>query len=179
MTKDSYAAFQESEIPDALLPKIIFDETWSPGVGRFMQYRLLVKHPCGFGHITVGFDSNREITKTIREINDDCTRYAGKTRSAHFVTLSAPEPEAGKKKIGGATFIMVNDMTDVHENNSAHVTVNPGPHAPVCMKAATIAVRGDEDTVSLSVKAKPPVVYTLADAEMNDIEVTLVTAFGI
>jgi hypothetical protein len=184
VTTDTYTAFQEAVIPEILIPTVVFDDTWSPGAGRFMQFRLLIKYPIdsrntGFGHVTVGFNSDREIVKSNRDIDEYNTTFGGQKRTAHFVTLSAPEPDVGKKKVASPTFIMVNDLLDVHENNSAHVTVNPGIHAPVCMKTATIAMRGGEDTVTLSVKAKPGVVYTLADAVSEDIEVTIVTAFGI
>ena len=154
-----------------------FDE---PLIGSFMQQRILTKLPTGkYHHITMAFDFKRGIKLNIDQIDELSAKYSNRKVPGTFVTL-----RSGKRTY---TFVMVKDMESVHEDGSAHITVNSGQHAPMFTKNLTLAINSGEASIDLPLKNnKGKVTYQLHNTSsepnnitMEEIEVELCGVFCI
>lgn len=146
--------------------------------GRFNQIRLLMEVKTKtetfrqIGHITWIFDTNGvqwslEDFKKLRE------KYPEGTVSGQIITgLSS-----GSKQKNSEIRFTIPD-TPIHDDKSTHVTLDPGSHAPVCMKTAAFELAQGKKSVTLPEKnGKDTKTYTSFKREAC--EMVVLGAFGI
>ena len=120
--------------PDLVIPSSNFTQ------GKFMQHRILVRKPDGkFHHITVGFDETRQMCidlDNFESINHKLSSLPN--NSGIKVSLKGKK---GSQHAKACSFIMVNNLDDIVQEQAAHVTLDSGSHPPAKMRDLTKAIR--------------------------------------
>ena len=136
-------------------------------VGKFSQIRILVWTKC-VGHITWLYDNNRNITFSTDEFNDLQKFYPTITDG----TLVTVKSVCSKHEY---SFVIPNKS--IHSDNSTHITINCGKHAP--KETKTLALNLLNDNIEIPLKSGQMITYDMANATKTPISIRILGVFGI
>jgi hypothetical protein len=122
-------------IPDLVIPSSNFAQ------GKFMQHRILVFLPTvgKFHHITVGFDETRQMCidlDNFESINHKLLSLPNNSGIKVYL-----KGKRGGQPVKTCSFIMVNNLDDIVQEQAAHVTLDSGSHSPAKIRDLTKAIR--------------------------------------
>ena len=122
-------------IPDLIIPSSNFTQ------GKFMQHRILVFLPTAgkFHHITVGFDETRQMSidlDNFESINHKLLSLSNNSGIKVYL-----KGKRGGQPVKTCSFIMVNNLDDIVQEQAAHVTLDSGSHSPAKIRDLTKAIR--------------------------------------
>lgn len=156
---------------------------------RFNQVRYLVEiTPVSdtsviMGHVTWQYDAVHAITLDMAQLNVLMTNPLTIGDVPGFIVTI---PEIGstgtknkkKKEISGIQFAV--PQIPIHEDCSTHITIDPGSHAPVCMKTAALAFLAKQTTVELPIRNSSNIkTYDLQSASVEKCTLRFLSVFGI
>jgi len=159
----SYEIFDDKTVP----PRDIPDQ------GKFMQYRILVKKPDNiFHHITIAFDYDREINLGLQNFIRTTELIGDKVKEGDYTIL---ENEQGYK----CEFIIIIGIDNIVTDNAAHITINPGSHAPSLMRDLTSAIRKGMSEITIKDNKEKDVTYNLTNRKTYKVNIELSKIFAI
>ena len=156
-------------IPDLVIPSSISNFTQ----GKFMQHRILVRKPDGkFHHITVGFDETRQMNINLDNFKLINNKLASLNNNSGIkVSLKGKK---GSNHAKECSFIMVNNLDDIVQEQAAHVTLDSGSHPPSKMRDLTKAIRKGELEITID-----GIHYDLASRSEENVNIQIHKAFAI
>lgn len=166
-----------------------------PRMARFNQVRYLVEissvtsdMPVIMGHVTWQYDAAHAIEFNMAQLNALLGNPAIQGDVPGFI-VTVPElrelNSGGKKKKEASGIQFAIPVQPVHEDGSTHITIDPGSHAPVCMKTAALALRmlhvpGSSHMLDLPIRNSNNVkTYDLRAAIMEKCTLHFLSVFGI
>ena len=144
--------------------------------GKFGQIRVLVMIGDEVGHITYEFSAENNIDYDLAKfsaLNKLCDSLKNKkgTIPGQTIALTA---DAKTKLCVGMT------MESLHDDDSTHITLDPGQHAPKEMKSVVKAFKSKAKNINLPVKNSPKTVtYDFGKAVITPCDIVVLGVFGI
>ena len=136
-------------------------------IGKFSQIRILVWTNC-IGHITWMYDANQNISFSIKDF-DDLLKMYPPTVNGTIITV--------KSKCLKHEYSFVVPDKSIHEDNSTHITINSGKHAP--KETKILALNQTNDSVSIPLKSGQFISYDMTKANKTQITFRVLGVFGI
>lgn len=147
-----------------------------PELGNFQQDRILVKKPDQiYHHITIQYDNDRNIKKSIAEFERINSILEAKNIYSGTNIKLSPE----NKKYKDVEFIIVDGIDEIVIDGGAHITVNKGSHAAAMMRPLTLAIKNRLEFIDIKSENGESVTYNLSNREENPVTVELISNFGI
>ena len=154
---------------------VVTNNNAKPTVGKFQQIRILchVTKPQmkidKYHHITLEFDGDRNIEKTWLDFETMNNKIKTFDMGGSLVCL----------KNGNNKVTIAIPTNKVHSDNSTHITINPGPHAPKEMRQIALAIQAGASTIELPIKNKETTVTYDIPARFESCNIKMMTTFGI
>jgi len=154
--------------PDLVIPSSNFTQ------GKFMQHRILVFIPTigKFHHITVGYDQTRQMSIDLDNFESINHKLSSMPNNSGIkVSLKGKK---GGQYAKACSFIMVNHLDDIVQEQAAHVTLNSGSHPPARMRDLTKAIRKGDLEITID-----GIHYDLSSRSEEQVNLQIHKAFAI
>ena len=162
---------------EIIAEKLIILKDDIPKLGNFQQDRILVKKPDQiYHHITIQYDNDRNIKKSIAEF-EGINSILENNNNIYSGTNIKLSPE--NKKYKDVEFIIVDGIDEIVTDGGAHITINKGSHAASMMRTLTLAIKNGQESIDIKSENGESVTYNLSSREEKPVTVELISNFGI
>jgi hypothetical protein len=141
-----------------------------PPNGTFRQIRLLTKVNDEVGHITWKYDINNGIVFSLNDFDDLEQKYPSVIPGIYQKITSLD---------GKLAYTFVVPKNAIYPDDSIHITINCGNHAPKETINIVQAIKAGNLTVSIPDKSNKNIIYDLTKIMSDPCQINILGAFGI
>jgi hypothetical protein len=144
-------------------------------MGKFNQIRVLVavSHESigqQIGHVTIKFSNNTDISYTSNDFAELKTK-GQQIKSGQIITMTSTDKKA-------TISFAVPDVL-FHDDQTTHITLNPGQHAPKEMKYVRKCINDKKEIITIKTKNNKEISYPLANIKTESCGIKFLDVFGI